>query len=222
MAAGQLAALLPRAVGASRPARVLPGGAVLRAPGRAVSRHVSGQHRHPELHRSHRPWRLPGGDRGHQARQPAAADLWPGLPRAVRIGLRSRRQQRRRVHPADEGQGGRALPRRRRLPETRDRAGQRQADRHRRLRSSRSHRCLLPAHLRSRGRDPRGAGEGRRHAALRHSGLPPAARPASTRSSTRSGRWESRSAPAPRSAASMPSARTTTPCSSASAPSARA
>ena len=52
----------------SRPARVLPGGAVLRAPGRAVSRHVSGQHRHPELHRSHRSWRLSRGDRGHQAR----------------------------------------------------------------------------------------------------------------------------------------------------------
>ena len=96
----------------------------------------------------------------------------------MRIGVRSRRQQRRRVHPADEGQGGRALPRRRRLPETRARAGQRQADRDRRLRSGRSHRRLLPAHLRSRGRDPRGAGAGRRNAALRHSGLSPAARPA--------------------------------------------
>ena len=52
----------------SRPARVLPGGAVLRAPGRALSRHVSGQHRHPELHRSHRSRRLSSGDRGHQAR----------------------------------------------------------------------------------------------------------------------------------------------------------
>ena len=52
----------------------------------------------------------------------------------MRIGLRARWQQRRRVHPAAEGQGGRALPCRRRLPETGDRAGHRQADRHRRLR----------------------------------------------------------------------------------------
>ena len=87
-------------------------------------------------------------------------------------------QRRRRLHPADEGQGGRALPRRGRLPETRDRARHRQADRHRRLRPVQPHGGLLPAHPRPRRRDPRGAGEGRRDAALRHPGLPPPARPA--------------------------------------------
>ena len=221
MAAGQLAALLPRAVGESRSARVLPGGAVLRAPGRALPRHVSGQHRHPELHRSHRSRRLSSGDRGHEARQPAAADLWPGLPRAVRIGVRSRRQQRRRVHPADEGQGGRALPRRRRLPETRDRAGQRQAGRDRRLRSSRSHRRLLPAHVRSRGRDPRGAGAGRRHAALRDSGLSHATRAARPRARRDPGaRNRDPHRRRGRQYRGLPQA-TTTRCSSASAPSAR-
>ena len=79
--------------------------------------HLSGQHRHPELHRPPRSRRLSRHHRGHPARQPAAAGLRPGLPGAVRIRLRARRQQRRGLHPAAEGQGGRTLPGRGRLPE---------------------------------------------------------------------------------------------------------
>ena len=178
VAARQLPAPLPRAVGAPRPAGVLPGGALPFAAGGALPQHVSGQHRHSELHRPPGPRRLSLDHRGDPARQPAAADLRPGLPGAVRIRLRARRQQRGRLHPAAEGQGRRALPRRGRLPETRDRARYRQAHRHRRFRPGRPHGGLLPAHLRSSRRDLRGAGEGRRDAALRHSGLSPAARPA--------------------------------------------
>ena len=178
LAARQLPAPLPRAVGAARAARVLPRGALPGAQRGALPPHVSGQHRHPELHGPPRSRRLSRHDRGHPARQPAAADLRPGLPGAVRIRLRARRQQRRRLHPAAEAQGGRALPRRRRLPETRAGARHGQADRHRRLRAVRSHRGLLPAHLRPPGRGLRVAGEGRRDAALRHPGLPHAARSA--------------------------------------------
>ena len=99
LAAGQLPAPLPRAVGTPCPARVLPGGALPAAPCRALPQHVSGQHRHPELHRPPRPRRLSLDHRGDPARQPATADLRPGLPGALRIGLRARRQQRGRLHP---------------------------------------------------------------------------------------------------------------------------
>ncbi len=73
------------------PARVLPGGALPGAQCRALPPHLSGQHRHPQLHGP--PWsrRLSFHHRGHPARQPAAADLWSGLPGALRIRLRSRR-----------------------------------------------------------------------------------------------------------------------------------
>ena len=144
------------------------------------------------------------------------------LPGAVRVRLRARRQQRGRLHPAAEGQGGRALPRRGWLPETRDRARYRQAHRHRRVGPGRPHRGLLPAHLRSsRSRSSR---RRRRPGACFATAFRPiACRPTCwNRRSTRSGCWESRSTPAPRSAASRRSARTTTRCSSGSAPSGRA
>ena len=105
------------AVGKPCPARVLPRGALPGAQCGALPPHVSGQHRHPELHGPPRSRRLSRHHRGHPARQPAAADLRPGLPGAVRIRLRARRQQRRGLHPAAEGQGGRTLPGRGRLPE---------------------------------------------------------------------------------------------------------
>ena len=160
------------------PPRVLPRGAVPATPRSAVPQHLPGEHRHPELHGPPRPRRLPRDDRGHPARQPAAAGLRPGLSGALRIGLRARRQGRRGVHPAAQGQGGRALPGRRRLPAARDRGRQRQARRHRRLRSRQPHRGILPAHQGSSGRGLRGAGRGRWHAALRHPGLSHAARSA--------------------------------------------
>ena len=103
---------LPRAVGAPRAARVVPRRPLPGpAPRRALPRDVPGQHRHPELHRPPGQRRPSRHHRGHPARQPAAADLRPGLPGAVRVRLRARRQRRRRLHPAAEGQGGRALPR---------------------------------------------------------------------------------------------------------------
>ena len=117
LAAGQFPALLPRAVGKPCPARVLPRRAVPDTQCGALPQHVSGQHRHPELHGPPRSRRLSRHHRSHPARQSAAAGLRPGLPGAVRIRLRARRQQRRRLHPAAEGQGGRTLPGRGRLPE---------------------------------------------------------------------------------------------------------
>ena len=159
----------------SCPEGAVPGPA---EPHRTLPQHLPGQHRHPQLHGPPGPWRLPRHDRGHPPRQPAAADLRPGLPGAVRIGLRARQQRRRRVHPAAEGHGRRALPGQRRLPAARDRARHRQAHRHRRLRPGGADRRLLPAHPRPPGRDLRDAGTRRRHAALRHPGLPAAARAA--------------------------------------------
>ncbi|MCK7577580.1 MAG: hypothetical protein MZV65_18425 [Chromatiales bacterium] len=195
-----------------------PEGLCLERRARALPRHLSGQHRHPELHGPPRPWRLSRHHRGHPARQPAAADLRPGLPGAVRICLRARRQRRRRLHPADEGQGGRALPRRGRLPEARDRARHRQADRHRRLRPLQPHRGLLPAHpTATTSRSSRRRKHAGGHAALRHPGLPPAARPAraGARPDPRARRPDPHQRPGrePRGL----SARTTTPSSSASA-----
>ena len=118
LAIDQLAALLPRAVGKPRAARVLPGGCVSRSAAsyRPVPPNLPGQHRHPQLHRPPGARRLPRHDRGDPARQSPAADLRPGLPGAVRIGLRARRQQRGCLHPAAEGRGRRTLPGRRRLP----------------------------------------------------------------------------------------------------------
>ncbi len=69
-------------------------------------------------------------------------------------------------------------------PQARDRARHRQAHRHRRLRPVQSDSGLLPAHLRPRGRDLRGAGAGRR-ACCATASRPIACRPTcSTRRST--------------------------------------
>ena len=178
-----------------------------RAPRGALPPHVPGEHRHPELHGPPRPRRLPRDHRGDQARQPAAADLRPGLPGAVRVRLRPRRQRRRRLHPADEGQGGRAVPRRGRLPEARDRARRRASasasSAPGRPASPRPTTCARSA-TRSRSSRRRSRPAGCCATASR----PTACRPTcSSRSSTRSGRSASGSTPAPRSTASRPSAR---------------
>ncbi len=108
-------------------------------------------------------------------RQPASRRARPGLLSPLRNRLQSRRAGQRRQHPCR-----RALPRRqgerRALDHSRGGQAERQARPRGRSGPERPVRRLPPGATRSSNRDPRGRPAPRRHAALRHSRLPLAAR----------------------------------------------
>ena len=221
MAAGQLAALLPRAVAESRSARVLPEGLCFEHQAAPCHGTCPANIDIPSFiaHIGHGDYRAAIEVMRRDNPLPLTCGLVCPAPcesACVRGGSNGAVFIRPMKAKAAE-----RLPRKRRLPETRDRAGQRQTGRDRRLRSSRSHRRLLPAHVRPRGRDPRGAGAGRRHAALRDSGLSHATRAARPRARRDPGaRNRDPHRRRGRQYRGLPQA-TTTRCSSASAPSAR-